>query len=123
MALKNMFSADNCFILAGDIGGTNTTVALMEICDGRIQLRKKQGFASRSISGLEEAIDQALPGFKPELGAAAISSASSPTCPGRSTAKSWPRSLDIPSMSSTIFPASVTASPCSIPMFPNNWSG
>jgi glucokinase len=70
-----MFSADNCFILAGDIGGTNTTVALMEICDGRIQLRKKQGFASRSISGLEEAIDQALPGFKPELGAAAISGA------------------------------------------------
>ncbi len=75
MALKNIFSADNCFILTGDIGGTNTTLALMELVNGSIQLRKKQSFASRSISGLEEAISQALPLFAPELGSGKINGA------------------------------------------------
>ena len=75
MALKNIFSADNCFILAGDIGGTNTTVALMELLDGSINLRMKQGFSSQSISGLEEAIDQAMPQFLKEIGQAHIAGA------------------------------------------------
>lgn len=75
MALKNIFAADNCFILAGDIGGTNTTLALMEISGGSIKLRKKQGFASRSIPGIEAAIEQALPAFQADLGGNRITGA------------------------------------------------
>lgn len=60
--------AADCFILAGDIGGTNTTIALMETVGGELIQRHKRSFASREISGLDQAIDASLPEFAALLG-------------------------------------------------------
>lgn len=67
MSRLNIASSENCFILAGDIGGTNTTLALMELINGDLVQRAKKSFSSREISGLDQAIDAALPEFNQTL--------------------------------------------------------
>ncbi len=44
-------------ILVGDIGGTNTTLALVEHREERFIVRKKQRFETSSLSGIEEALE------------------------------------------------------------------
>ena len=75
MSRLNIASSENCFILAGDIGGTNTTIALMELKNGELLQRAKKSFSSREISGLDQAIDASLPDFSDCLSGSSIAGA------------------------------------------------
>lgn len=43
-------------ILAGDIGGTKTNLALFEVCDNRLKIQRQEQFASQDFSSLTDVI-------------------------------------------------------------------
>src|SRR5262245_30265203 len=67
MAQLPIQTKDSYLVLAGDVGGTNTTLALMELKDGIFSMLEKKAFSSRSISGVEQAIDEAIVEFRKHL--------------------------------------------------------
>ncbi|MFW6364027.1 MAG: glucokinase [Spirochaeta sp.] len=61
-------------IVAGDVGGTNTTIALMAPRGDSFEIVRKQRYSSQQLSGIEEAIRDSLEGFRtdhPNLSVAA----------------------------------------------------
>ncbi|AFG37353.1 glucokinase [Spirochaeta africana] len=51
-------------IVAGDVGGTNTTIALMAPEGNSFRIVRKQRYSSQQLSGIEEAISDSLEGFR-----------------------------------------------------------
>lgn len=51
---------DSATVLAGDIGGTKTVLALFGKVDGRIRLQVQETFPSRQAAGIESVIDRFL---------------------------------------------------------------
>src|SRR5213593_1643421 len=58
--LKRSCGRRQAMILAGDIGGTNTRLALFEIKDDRADLVVEQTFSSRAHKSLNEIVDAFL---------------------------------------------------------------
>ncbi len=80
-------------ILAGDIGGTKTVVALFERRDDRLELRRDATFPSRDHASLEEILTRFL-----EEGPAAIDAAcfgvAGPVVGGQARTTNLPWKLD-----------------------------
>jgi glucokinase len=64
--------ADNKLILAGDIGGTKTHLALFSIEGEKLQPRLKKTFPSKQYSGLEPVVEEFLAGSKLSIGRTAF---------------------------------------------------
>lgn len=45
-------------VLAGDVGGTKTRLALLEVAAGRLETLRERSFSSRDYDGLESVIDE-----------------------------------------------------------------
>jgi len=80
-------------ILAGDIGGTNTRLALFEIQKGRLVMGSRGSLPSREFPGLAEAIASFLPAPKPSLDAAGFGVAG-PVSAGRVKVTNLPWVVD-----------------------------
>jgi glucokinase len=52
--------ADSDLLLVSDVGGTNTTVALVHHAGGRFAIQTARRFASGSLAGIEEALERFL---------------------------------------------------------------
>lgn len=64
------------YILAGDIGGTNTSLALIRDNKGNFHIESRKIFSTQKLSNLQEAIREAISGFTTELGPIEIKAAS-----------------------------------------------
>ncbi len=58
----------NLYILAGDIGGTNTSLALVQDDRGKYTIHSRKVYATQKLNNLAEAITPALEAFRQELG-------------------------------------------------------
>jgi len=80
-------------ILAGDVGGTSTRLALFETGGGRVTPVAGATFSSPSLSGLDEAIDQFVNTRRATIDAAGFGIAG-PVIDGRATLPNLPWSVD-----------------------------
>jgi glucokinase len=80
-------------ILAGDIGGTNARLALLEVVNGRLAFIKEQTFASREESGLESALRKFVAGAHYPIAQACVGVAG-PVRQGRCEATNLPWIID-----------------------------
>ena len=64
--------ADNKLILAGDIGGTKTHLALFSVEGEKLQPRLKNTYPSKQYSGLEPVVEEFLAGNKFSIGRSAF---------------------------------------------------
>ena len=91
--MKPTGSARAPLLLAGDIGGTKTNLALFRAQAGRLALLDGARFASREHGGLEEILDAFLGTRRTRLSAVALGIAG-PVIKGRSRATSLPWVVD-----------------------------
>jgi glucokinase len=80
-------------VLAGDIGGTKTALAIVEIADRRLSLRRLRRFPSREFGTLEEILSLFLKGQGPPPRAAGFGVAG-PVEAGRARVTKLPWTLD-----------------------------
>jgi glucokinase len=64
----NGTDTNHLYILAGDIGGTNTSLALVRDDEGQFSIRSRRVYPTQELSSLSEAIRDALEAFRAELG-------------------------------------------------------
>lgn len=80
-------------LLAGDIGGTNSRLALYTASGGALHLRRSETYPSRSARGLEELVTRFLGQGDERVGAAALAVAG-PVVEGRCKATNLPWLLE-----------------------------
>ncbi|HEY3203198.1 MAG TPA: glucokinase, partial [Thermoanaerobaculia bacterium] len=80
-------------LLAGDIGGTKTALAIVEAHDHRISVVRMKRFPSGAYAGLSEIVEEFLASEKLRLGAAAFGVAG-PVRAGRAKVTKLPWRLD-----------------------------
>jgi glucokinase len=88
-----MNQPDDILILAGDIGGTNARLALIEAVDGRLAFVREQTFASREAPSLESVLRQFLAGAAHPITHACVGVAG-PVRQGRCEATNLPWIID-----------------------------
>src|SRR5438034_480613 len=76
-------------ILAGDIGGTKTNLALFDVRDGELKLLEQRSFKSNSYIGLEAILQEFIDQFHPRCVTAAFGVAG-PVLNGRVEATNLP---------------------------------
>lgn len=85
-------------ILAGDIGGTKTSLGLFDIVDGTLTLRHQRSYPSRDYPGLEAIIHEFMSGAGPV--AAACFGIAGPIIEGRSVTPNLPWIVEAQSLAS-----------------------
>jgi glucokinase len=93
-------------ILAGDIGGTKTNIALFSVRGDRISVERAQSFGSKGYSGLVPVLDEFLGGDPPALDGACFGIAG-PVIDGRVKTPNLPWIVDARELSQTLNLASV----------------
>ncbi len=85
-------------ILAGDIGGTHTRLALFDPNDGKLRLRREENYRSQDHKGLNEIVT-AFVGNQSERITAACFGVAGPVVQGRVTASNLPWVVDAAELS------------------------
>lgn len=90
---KDMRVAEKRLILAGDIGGTKTNLALFSVAGEKLDPQVKKSFPSQKYSGLEPVLEEFLAGAKAEIDRACFGVAG-PVVDGRVKTPNLPWVLD-----------------------------
>ncbi|PYO18601.1 MAG: glucokinase, partial [Candidatus Rokuibacteriota bacterium] len=81
-------------ILAGDVGGTKTALALFELRDGALVLEREATLPSREFPAFEDAVARFLDGGTRPAVEAACFGVAGPVVNGRSVTTNLPWQLD-----------------------------